>query len=152
MPGSQPTVEIAVLEPAIPISGSRSQAASTASRFMSGSPMPMNTAWSTRSLRRKWSAWSTISEAVRLRPNRIRPVAQKVQVSGHPDWLERQSERRPSRYRISTASTGRPSRDSNSTFSVPSRASASRRGRSEENGTSRASSRRSPRGRFVISS
>ena len=37
------------------------------------------------------------SDAVRLRPNAIRPVAQKVQVSGHPDWLETQSERRPSR-------------------------------------------------------
>ena len=27
----------------------------------------------------------------------IRPVAQKLQVSGQPDWLERQTERRPSR-------------------------------------------------------
>jgi hypothetical protein len=97
MPGSQPTVEIAVFEVAMPISGSRSQAERTASRFMSGSPIPMNTAWLTGSLRRKWSAWSTISEAVRLRPNLIWPVAQKVQVSGQPDWLDRQSERRPSR-------------------------------------------------------
>ena len=59
--------------------------------------MPMNTQWSTGSIRRKWSAWSRISEAVRLRPNRICPVAQKVQVSGQPDCDETQIERRPSR-------------------------------------------------------
>ena len=64
---------------------------------MSGSPIPMNTAWSTSSLRRKCSAWSRISELVRLRPKRIVPVAQNVQVSGQPDWLERHRERRPSR-------------------------------------------------------
>ena len=97
MPGIQPTVEIAVFEVATPSSGSRSQAASTLSRFISGSPMPMKTAWLTASVRRKCSAWSRISEAVRLRPNFIRPVAQNVQVSGQPDWLDRQSERRPSR-------------------------------------------------------
>jgi hypothetical protein len=97
MPGIQPTVEIPVFEWAIPTSGSRSQAASTLSRFMSGSPMPMKTVWFTRSLRRKWSAWSRISDAVRLRPNLIVPVAQNVQVSGQPDWLDTHSERRPSR-------------------------------------------------------
>ena len=81
----------------MPMSGRRAQAASTLSRFMSGSPMPMNTAWFTGSSRRKCRAWSRISDAVRLRPKRIVPVAQKVQVSGQPDWLETQSERRPSR-------------------------------------------------------
>ncbi len=80
----------------MPIDGSRLQAASTLSRFIIGSPMPMKTQWSTSSMRRKWSAWSRISEAVRLRPNFIVPVAQKVQVSGQPDCDERQSERRPS--------------------------------------------------------
>ena len=59
--------------------------------------MPMKTAWLTAAVRRKWSAWSRISELVRLRPKRMLPVAQKVQVSGQPDWLDRQSERRPSR-------------------------------------------------------
>jgi len=34
---------------------------------------------------------------LRLRANRMRPVAQKVHVSGHPDWLDRHTERRPSR-------------------------------------------------------
>ena len=48
-------------------------------------------------VRRKCSAWSRISDAVRLRPNFIEPVAQNVQASGQPDWLERQRERRPSR-------------------------------------------------------
>ncbi len=43
MPGTQPTVEIVVCEVATPMSGSRSQAASTASRFIIGSPMPMKT-------------------------------------------------------------------------------------------------------------
>ena len=59
--------------------------------------MPMKTQWSTASMRRKCSAWSRISDAVRLRPNRIAPVAQNVQVSGQPDCEETQIERRPSR-------------------------------------------------------
>ena len=46
MPGIQPTVEIAVRRWVMPRSGSRSQAASTLSRFIIGSPMPMNTQWS----------------------------------------------------------------------------------------------------------
>ena len=48
-------------------------------------------------MRRKCSAWSRISAAVRLRPKLIEPVAQNVQVSGQPDCEERHSERRPSR-------------------------------------------------------
>ena len=97
IPGTQPTVETVVWAFEIPASGSRSQAPRTASRFIIGSPIPMKTAWLTAPRRRKWRAWSTISDSVRLRPKLIRPVAQKVQVSGHPDWLERQTERRPSR-------------------------------------------------------
>ena len=96
MPGTQPTVEIAVRRLVMPTSGRRSHAASTSSRFIIGSPMPMNTQWSTASMRRKCSAWSTISEAVRLRPKRIDPVAQNVHVSGQPDCDERHSDRRPS--------------------------------------------------------
>ena len=97
IPGTQPTVEIAVRRLVTPRSGSRSQAASTLSMFIVGSPMPMKTTWSIASTRRKWSAWSRISSAVRLRPNFILPVAQKVQVSGQPDCEETQTERRPSR-------------------------------------------------------
>ena len=48
-------------------------------------------------MRRKCSTWSRISEAVRLRPNLIVPVAQNVHVSGQPDCEETQTERRPSR-------------------------------------------------------
>ena len=62
--------------------------------------MPMNTQWLigvASPARRKCRAWSTISEAVRLRANFMRPVAQNVQVSGQPDCEERQIERRPSR-------------------------------------------------------
>ncbi len=62
-----------------------------------GSPMPMKTRWSTGSIRRKCSTWSRISDGVRLRPKRIVPVAQNVQVSGQPDWEETQTERRPLR-------------------------------------------------------
>jgi hypothetical protein len=40
----------------MPTSGKRSQAAITLSRFISGSPMPMKTAWSTPIVRRKCSA------------------------------------------------------------------------------------------------
>ena len=102
-------------------------------------------------MRRKWRAWSRISEAVRLRPKRIEPVAQNVQVSGHPDWLDRQRERRPSRKRISTASTGRPSAVSKSAFSVPSCERALSFTARVENGTRSASSRRSSAGRFDMS-
>ena len=49
------------------------------------------------SLRLKCSAWSRISDVVRLRPNFIVPVAQNVHVSGQPDWDETHSDRRPSR-------------------------------------------------------
>ena len=97
MPGIQPTVEIAVRRWVMPRSGRRSQAARTLARFIIGSPIPMNTAWSTASMRRKCSAWSRISPAVRLRPNFICPVAQKLQVSGQPDCEDRHSERRWSR-------------------------------------------------------
>ena len=96
-PGSQPTVEIVVRRCVMPRSGSRRAAASTSSRLSIGSPIPMKTQWSTSVSRRKWSAWSRISDAVRLRPNAIAPVAQNVHVSGQPDCEERQSERRPSR-------------------------------------------------------
>jgi hypothetical protein len=81
----------------IPASGSRSHAPSTASSASIGSPMPMNTRWSTGSMRRKCSTWSRISLAVRLRPNFIVPVAQNVHVSGQPDCEETQTERRLSR-------------------------------------------------------
>ena len=46
MPGTQPTVEMPCGGGVMPMSGSRSQAASTSSRFIIGSPMPMNTRWS----------------------------------------------------------------------------------------------------------
>ena len=110
IPGTQPTVEIVVRRWVTPRSGSRSQAPSTASRLSIGSPMPMNTQWSIGPRRRKCSAWSRISDADRLRAKRIEPVAQKVHVSGHPDCEDRHTERRPSRKRISTASSGCPSR------------------------------------------
>jgi hypothetical protein len=57
----------------------------------------MKTRWLTGSSRRKCSTWSRISDAFRLRPNFIAPVAQNVHVSGQPDWEETQIERRPSR-------------------------------------------------------
>ena len=97
IPGIQPTVEIAVRRCVIPISGSRSAAARTASMFIIGSPIPMKTRWLSVARRRKWRTWSTISSVVRLRPKRIEPVAQNVHVSGQPDWEETQTERRPSR-------------------------------------------------------
>ena len=97
MPGSQPTVEMPVRRWVMPRSGSFRAAESTPSRFIIGSPMPMNTRWFSGSMRRKCRTWSRISLAVRLRPNFIEPVAQNVQVSGQPDCEETQTERRPSR-------------------------------------------------------
>ena len=55
-------------------------------------------------------------------PKRICPVAQKVQVSGQPDCADTHTDRRPSRKRMSTASTGWPSAVRKSVFSVPSAA------------------------------
>ena len=66
---------------------------------------------------------------MRLRPNAIEPVAQNVHVSGQPDCEETQTERRPSRYRISTASTGWPSAVRKSVLTVPSATSARSRAR-----------------------
>ena len=105
-PGSQPTVEIVVRRCVTPRSGSRRAAAKTASTLSIGSPIPMKTTWSIGSLRRKCSAWSRISHCVRLRRNCICPVAQKVHVSGQPDCDETHTDLRPSRKRISTASSG----------------------------------------------
>src|SRR3954462_10612916 len=45
MPGIQPTVETAVRRFVMPRSGRRSQAPSTWSRFIIGSPLPLDTAW-----------------------------------------------------------------------------------------------------------
>ena len=87
-----------------------------------------------------------------MRANFILPVAQNVHVSGQPDCEETQIERRPSRYRISTASIGRPSAVWNSALTVPSLAWASSVRARLENGSSRASVSRSACGRFVICS
>ena len=95
MPGTHPTVDTPVRRCVTPMSGSRRHAPSTASRFIIGSPIPMKTAWFTAPMRRKCSAWSRISPAVRLRPKRIAPVAQKVHVSGQPDCELRHTDRRP---------------------------------------------------------
>ena len=62
----------------------------------SGCPLTC-TFCATGSMRLKWSTWSRISLAVRLRPNFIAPVAQNVHVSGQPDCEETQIDRRPSR-------------------------------------------------------
>jgi hypothetical protein len=97
MPGTQPTVDTVVRRWVMPTSGRRRAASRTLGMFIIGSPMPMNTRWSTGSTRRKWSTWSRISEAVRLRPNRIDPVAQNVHVSGQPDCELTHTDRRPSR-------------------------------------------------------
>jgi hypothetical protein len=112
----------------------------------------MKTQWSTGSMRRKCSAWSRISLAVRLRPNFIVPVAQKLQVSGQPDCELTHSDRRPSAKRISTASIARLSWVLNRALTVPSRETASRWSASDENGTRSASCSRNAAGRSVIAS
>jgi hypothetical protein len=112
----------------------------------------MNTQCVMGSARRKCSAWSSISDAVRLRPKRIEPVAQNVQVSGQPDCEERHTDRRPSRNRISTASTGWPSAVRKSALTVPSRARDSVTSSTDENAISSSSRRRRATGRSVISS
>ena len=84
-------------------------------------------------------------------PNCICPVAQNVHVSGQPDCDETQTERRPSRNRIRTASSGWPSWVWKSAFTVPSTDFASCTSVSVENGACSSSSARNATGRFVIS-
>ena len=125
MPGTQPAVEIAVRRGPMPRPGRARTAVRTASRFISGSPIPIRAAL-LRPLtgrpsrpaepgsatadeeperlpsveltaRKKNSACSTISQALRLRLKPIWPLAQKEHLSGQPDWVEMQTERRPSR-------------------------------------------------------
>ncbi len=96
IPGIQPTVEIAVRRCVTPRSGRRSQATSTLSRFIIGSPMPMKMTFVTVERRLKYSAWSRISPAVRFRANFIFPVAQNVHVRGQPTCEERHTDPRPS--------------------------------------------------------
>ena len=86
-----------------------------------------------------------------MRPNVICPVAQKVQVSGHPDCELTQIERRPSRNRISTASSGCPSAVRNSALRVPSSAVDSVASSSADSGTRSSSRSRSSAGRLLIS-
>ncbi len=112
----------------------------------------MKTQWSTGSMRRKWSAWSRISEAVRFGRNasgRFRAERARERAAG----LGRETDRpAPVPVGIRTASTSLPSAVWKSVFSVPSRASASRSTSSVEKGTCRVSSARRPAGTFVISS
>ena len=137
----------------MPTSGSRSQAASTASRFISGSPMPMNTAFVTGSVRRKWSAWSRISE-VREVAAEAHPAGGAERAGERAARLARQAERaaavavahehgleRARRLPCGTAPCG-----------CRREATASCSSASVENGTSPASASRSASGRFVMSS
>ncbi len=67
----------------------------TWARLWSGSPMPMKTRLILSptggpKFLISTSTWPTISPAVRLRTIPIAPVAQKVQPSAHPTWLEMQ--------------------------------------------------------------
>ena len=86
-----------------------------------GSPIPMKTAVVDLLDAAEVERLVEDLRGVRFRPKRIDPVAQNVHVSGQPDWDERQRERRPSRYRMSTASTGWPSAVRKSALTVPSR-------------------------------
>ena len=98
-------------------------------------------------MRRKCSAWSRISEALRLRAKRICPVAQNVHVSGQPDCEERQSERRAVRGSASAPPpAARPSAVANSALTVPSlRARLARAARGSRTAARCASASRSAR-------
>ena len=110
-PGSQPTVEIVVRRWVTPRSGSRRAASSAASKFSIGSPIPMKTTWSIDSRRRKCSAWSRISHAVRLR--------RKLHLSGRAERAGQRAAR--------TATTGRPTAGRRGSASAPPRPGARRR-------------------------
>ena len=79
------------------------------------------------------------------------PVAQNVQASGQPDCDDRHTVRRL-RWRIATASTGKPSRAENRTLIVPSCDRCTSSTERSSSGTDPASSARSPSGSEVISS
>ena len=96
-PGSQPTVEIVVRRCVTPSSGRRAR------RFEHGVEVHHRLAHAHEDDvvdRLDAAEVERLVEdlaAVRLRPNRIWPVAQNVHVSGQPDCDETQTERRPSR-------------------------------------------------------
>ena len=125
MPGRIPTVETVMCRAPIPRPSGwfRMVSASlTAGQLSSGSPIPMNTtlvglsAGSRSTISR---ACATISNALRLRRNPIRPVAQNVHPSAHPAWDETQSVRRAPDG-ISTDSIASPSSSRQRNFRVPS--------------------------------
>ncbi len=149
MPGTQPTVEMAMRRAEMPMPSGWlivPQASSTASRFCIGSPMPMKTTLVSRApcdsdSRPARTTWSTISDAVRLRPGPIAPVAQNLHPSAQPTWLDTHTVRRPSACAIRTASTTAPSTARRPHFTVPSRDSTRASGVRAQNGSD--SSRRS---------
>ena len=124
IPGTTPTVEMVRCLAARPRSRFiASTAVQTASKFASGSPIPMSTtlpSWPQPSNLQRLEAittCSTISPELSCRPKPASPVAQKVQPIAQPAWLETHTVVR-SRYRIRTVSMRLPSRVSSSHFNV----------------------------------
>src|SRR3990170_3558987 len=105
-------------------------AATTLSKLSSGSPIPIRTTLVTaRSpfgpaprARRASHSWEMISASVRLRLKPWRPVAQKLQFSAQPTWVETHNVPRPSSG-MKTVSTAVPSSSCSSHLRVPSAAS-----------------------------
>jgi hypothetical protein len=124
MPGTTPAVERVILRfPRFLIFGwfRHRIALRVASKFRSGSPMPMRTRLSTgppasRSPNRNCPA---ISPEERSRTKPLRPVAQKGHPRAQPTWVEAQSVRRPDPPRR-TVSIRSPSRSRRRNFRVAS--------------------------------
>ena len=160
MPGTQPAVEIAMLRAPSPkpsASLARWQKPSTSSTFCSGSPMPISTTLpmrcpSPRASRAAHSSCSKISPRVRSRPRPMAPVAQNVQPSAQPDCDDTQTVRRSRPCRISTVSSGKPSRVRKLALIVPSAASCVVSSSSSANGTVASRCSRSARDSVVTSS
>ena len=126
----------------MPRAGSRPQASSTASKFISGSPMPMKTAWLVWPLRRVSTPASRISHGGRFPTKRIEPVAQNVQVSGQPDWELRGTPPPPVAVAHQHRLDRQPSWVRNRALTVPSLERDSRSRARLENGTRSDSSAR----------
>ena len=144
MPGTQPTVEIAIAGPRCPGPSGEliaAQASSTASRFCSGSPMPMKTTLVRRApcgvglAARRARPGRRSRPAVRSRPAPMRAGGAERQPSAQPAWLETQTVRRPAAWAIRTASTTAPSAARRPHLTVPSRETTRASGVSAQNGS-----------------
>ena len=125
----------------------------TASRFKSGSPIPIKTILSrVPACFSRYKNCSTISAALKFLARPSVPVLQNAQPIAQPAWHETQAVFRPALSVRSTVSTARASSVSICSFTVPSSAFSTADTRVDRSSAFSASEARSSALRFVIAS